>query len=211
MDQPVRSTIGEGVRCTVEWRNGTFTTDEPVWRGGDDTGPDPFTLLLSSLASCTLVTLRSYIDKHDLDVPSIAVSVDFFQSQKDGVVSTTMDRDVEFTTPLEPEVEEQLREVAAHCPVSRLLESDISVRTFTRQQGETKEILYAGEEITVVWRPAFCQHSQRCFTQLPQVFDPRERKWVTPDGAPAERVAEQVARCPSGALDVRYPASAEAG
>lgn len=207
MDQPVRSTIGEGVRCTVDWRNGTFTTDEPVWRGGDDTGPDPFTLLLSSLASCTLVTLRSYIDEHELDVPSIAVAVDFFQSRKDGVVSTTIDRDVDFTTPLDPEVEDRLREVAAKCPVSRLLEGDISVRTFARQQSETKEILYAGEDITVVWRPAFCQHSQRCFTQLPQVFDPRERKWITPDGASAERVAEQVARCPSGALDVRWPAA----
>ncbi|UAL32096.1 (4Fe-4S)-binding protein [Nocardioides rotundus] len=69
-------------------------------------------------------------------------------------------------------------------------------------------MLYAGEDITVVWRPAFCEHSERCFRQLPQVFDPRERTWITPDGTSAERVAAQVARCPSGALDVRWPEGA---
>jgi putative redox protein len=35
---------------------------------------------------------------------------------------------------------------------------------------------------------------------LPQVFKPALRKWIDPEGAPAERIEQQVAKCPSGAL-----------
>lgn len=63
-----------------------------------------------------------------------------------------------------------------------------------------KKIKYSNEKITVVWQPELCQHSAICFTQLPEVFDPRIRKWINPNGASSERIAEQVKKCPSGAL-----------
>ncbi|RCR71638.1 (4Fe-4S)-binding protein [Larkinella punicea] len=59
---------------------------------------------------------------------------------------------------------------------------------------------YTNGEITVVWKPALCTHSRRCFTGLPDVFDPRKRPWVTVAGATTERIVEQIHQCPSGAL-----------
>jgi uncharacterized Fe-S cluster protein YjdI len=41
---------------------------------------------------------------------------------------------------------------------------------------------------------------------LPQVFDTKKRPWIDPDAAPADEVRAQVARCPSGALQVQEPA-----
>src|SRR5882672_11917783 len=38
----------------------TFITDEPVEAGGEDTGPDPYTLLLAALGSCISMTTRLY-------------------------------------------------------------------------------------------------------------------------------------------------------
>jgi putative redox protein len=39
---------------------------------------------------------------------------------------------------------------------------------------------------------------------LPEVFNPAARKWINPNGASAERVIEQVKKCPSGALSFFY-------
>jgi putative redox protein len=63
-----------------------------------------------------------------------------------------------------------------------------------------KKIKYSNDEITVVWQPELCQHSTYCFSQLPEVFNPRVRKWINPYGSSSERIIEQVNSCPSGAL-----------
>lgn len=59
---------------------------------------------------------------------------------------------------------------------------------------------YTNGEVTVVWQPDKCIHSTLCFTGLPQVFNPRERPWVKPEGAATQQIIDQVKRCPSGAL-----------
>lgn len=59
---------------------------------------------------------------------------------------------------------------------------------------------YSTEEITVHWNAARCIHSARCLQGLPEVFDRGARPWIRPDRAAAERIAEVIERCPSGAL-----------
>ena len=59
---------------------------------------------------------------------------------------------------------------------------------------------YSNGEVTIVWQPAICQHSQRCFKGLPEVFDPSKRPWVDAEGASTDDIISQVKMCPSGAL-----------
>jgi uncharacterized Fe-S cluster protein YjdI len=59
---------------------------------------------------------------------------------------------------------------------------------------------YTTEELTIIWEPAKCIHSAICFKNLPSVFDPRKRPWVTPEGGTTEQIIEQIKSCPSGAL-----------
>ena len=59
---------------------------------------------------------------------------------------------------------------------------------------------YTNGEVTIVWQAEKCIHSANCVKGLPEVFDPKQRPWISPDGAATERIIAQVDRCPSGAL-----------
>ena len=59
---------------------------------------------------------------------------------------------------------------------------------------------YAGRDIEVSFDRAVCIHVGACLAGLPEVFDLQRRPWILPDGAEADAVADQVRRCPSGAL-----------
>lgn len=64
---------------------------------------------------------------------------------------------------------------------------------------------YTGKEIEVSFDPEICQHAGECVRGLPLVFNTKARPWINPDGASADEVEAQVARCPSGALRSRRP------
>jgi putative redox protein len=209
-EKPIQGSIGlEKYQCTIKWRNGEFISDEPRSSGGMDLGPDPHTLLLSALASCTLVTLRMYIDRKGWNIPAISVNVNMYKDTKNDITTHIIDRDILFTADIPDEQKTRLQEIAASCPISKILEGGAKVRTFVFRDGETKTIKYANEEITVGWKPGFCQHSTRCWTQLPEVFKPSEKKWVDPNGASPERIEQQVKECPSGALTFNYNTNKE--
>jgi len=202
LEKPVEGNIGTlKYVCNIEWRNGKFIADEPVKSGGGDTGPDPYTLLLSSLAACTLMTVRMYIDRKEWVIDNIGVKVNMYQTKKDEKLITVIDRDLTFLQDVTAEQREKLTEIATACPVSKILQGDISVRTFAYNNSDTeKQIKYTNGQVTVVWKPEFCKHSGRCVTQLPTVFNLNERPWVNMQGATTEEIIAQVNRCPTGAL-----------
>lgn len=62
----------------------------------------------------------------------------------------------------------------------------------------TKE--YTNGEVTIVWKPGMCIHSEKCVKGLPAVFDPNAKPWINVEGADTEALVNQVKQCPSGAL-----------
>ncbi|PBQ31395.1 hypothetical protein CNR22_06335 [Sphingobacteriaceae bacterium] len=72
-----------------------------------------------------------------------------------------------------------------------------------------KEIIkkYSNGEVTIVWKPSACIHSTLCWkgeAGLPDVFNPRIKPWINPNGASSEKIVAQVKKCPSGALSYFY-------
>ncbi len=65
--------------------------------------------------------------------------------------------------------------------------------------------IYVSPGITVTFDPEICMHSGNCVRGLPAVFDVSRHRWVMPELAPPQQVADQIARCPSGALQYRWP------
>lgn len=66
---------------------------------------------------------------------------------------------------------------------------------------------YEADGITVTFDPNICIHSGVCVRGLPAVFDVQRRDWVRAYAAPADAIAAQIARCPSGALQYTLKAS----
>jgi putative redox protein len=129
-ENPVHASIGTGkYQCTIEWRKGKFVSDEPIASGGNDSGPDPYTLLLSSLASCTLITLRMYADRKGWDLNEIAINVNLYQETRENKITTIIDSELIFPASVSAEQKFRLLEIAKHCPVSKILENDIRVHT----------------------------------------------------------------------------------
>ena len=130
-DEPIHGTIGDiKYQCAVKWRNGQFIADEPTTTGGNDTGPDPYTLLLSSVASCTLITIRMYIDRKQWDIPEVAVNINMYQETCNEKTLTTIDQDLIFPGDVDEGKKTRLVEISKQCPISKILESEIKVREF---------------------------------------------------------------------------------
>ena len=65
---------------------------------------------------------------------------------------------------------------------------------------EEKVKEYESEELTVVWKPNLCIHSEKCYKGLSSVFNPNARPWINVLGAEDSEIKEQIDLCPSGAL-----------
>ena len=65
-------------------------------------------------------------------------------------------------------------------------------------KGKTKE--YSNGELTIVWEPGICSHSEVCINCLPEVYNPYGKPWITIEKATTEQLKEQLGKCPSGAL-----------
>lgn len=59
---------------------------------------------------------------------------------------------------------------------------------------------YESDEIKVTWDKFKCIHAAECVHGLPGVFDIDKDPWIQPGEEAADKVAEVIEKCPSGAL-----------
>ena len=129
LEQDIVGQIGsQKYLCTISWRNGTLLMDEPENVGGQNIGPDPFSTFLASLASCTLSTLRMYIDRKGWDIPEISISLNLTQENA-GEIVTTISREITFSTAVSEEIKARLLIIAEKCPVSKIVKNQVLINT----------------------------------------------------------------------------------
>jgi uncharacterized OsmC-like protein len=113
----------------------TFTTDEPGDAGGEDAGPDPYTLLLAALGTCISMTVNLYARRKQWPLEKVRVrlrqdrvhAIDCQDCQdKDGFIHRIA-RSVDFTGNLSDEQRARLQEIAHKCPVHKTLTSEIVI------------------------------------------------------------------------------------
>ncbi|WP_106769703.1 (4Fe-4S)-binding protein [Paenibacillus faecalis] len=64
----------------------------------------------------------------------------------------------------------------------------------------SKQKVYYGKHIEVMFDSDVCTHSGICVKGLPSVFDLKKRPWINADAESAEAIARHIDKCPSGAL-----------
>jgi putative redox protein len=111
----------------VEWRAGTLVIDEPKFNGGQDLGPDPFTMIVAGLVGCTLTTLRMYIRRKGWQIDDITVHANLVQRQEP--FRTMILRTIVPGQAVTDEQGEKLLYIAKNCPAARLLEGEIVIDT----------------------------------------------------------------------------------
>jgi putative redox protein len=101
--------------------------DEPLEVGGKNLGFSPSELLASSLAACTLITLRMYINRKQWNVSEINITVDF-EKDPDKKVSL-LTRKIEIIGEVDEAQKQRLTAIANGCPIHKTLTNTIQIQT----------------------------------------------------------------------------------
>nr|WP_199002340.1 OsmC family protein [Flavobacterium sp. ASV13] len=101
--------------------------DEPQEVGGKNLGFSPSELLASSLASCTLITLRMYINRKQWDVSEINIKVDFQRDTEQNISHFT--RKIEVIGEVDDKQRQRLETIANSCPIHKTLTNAIEIKT----------------------------------------------------------------------------------
>jgi putative redox protein len=94
--------------------------DEPASFGGLDSGPSPFQLLGSALASCMTMTVRLYADQKGWPVKRIRMGVGHTR-ELDQTPRDRFDVRITFEGDLDADQRKRMVEIAGKCPVHRAL------------------------------------------------------------------------------------------
>lgn len=125
----------ENLRQEIIAGKHTILADEPVSAGGDDSGPDPYSLLLAALGACTSMTLKLYARNKSWDLRSVRVELNHDKiyakdcqecETKDGKLDR-IERRIFLEGDLDEQQQTRLREIAKRCPVHRTLTSEITI------------------------------------------------------------------------------------
>lgn len=128
MDTITASIDTRKYRTEIKSASGNIViADEPQEMGGKNLGFSPSELLASALASCTLITLRMYIDRKQWDVTEINASVDFEKNTEQNV--SLLSRKIEIIGNVDEAQKERLLKIANSCPIHKTLTNTIQIQT----------------------------------------------------------------------------------
>lgn len=132
----IQAELSEGTRVTLSNGRHEWRADEPLEKGGEDTGPSAYELLIGALAACTLATLQIYCRHKGIALQSVsarythakvpAAETDGAAPGARGLVDRITSR-VTIQGEFNDAQRERLSQIVTRCPVHRTLETGLTV------------------------------------------------------------------------------------
>lgn len=135
----VVASIGEDKYTTqISAGKHSIIADEPEHHGGNDYGPNPYDLLVSSLAACKAMTVKMYAKRKGWELENAeihithskdhAVDCNSCENSKTAMIDKFEVR-VELKGNLSEDQKERLLEITKKCPVHKTLMNEILIET----------------------------------------------------------------------------------
>ena len=136
MNKPlVEASLGENnYFCSMACREFTIYADEPIDLGGQNKAPKPSELLIASLASCTVITLKMYADRKSWHLGNIHVFCSEIQFDIEG--NRFIEKTIHTDAMLTEVQQKRLITIADKCPVSKVLSAGVIMITTLKVEDE---------------------------------------------------------------------------
>lgn len=129
----VEGFIGRGLAVEMRADGHVIRADEPASVGGGGSGPDPFGLLLASLGSCVLMTMRMYAMRKGFGLDGARVRLT--PTRALGRPLEAVRIEVWLDGALSAEERARVLEIAGRCPVHRTLEHGVRIEVVDGSRG----------------------------------------------------------------------------
>ncbi len=134
-EQVVVKIGNKGLTTDILAKGHPIIADEPESVGGENFGPSPYNLLLSSLGACTAMTLRLYADRKEWDLDEVIIHLkhdktyitDSKNINEKGIKVDRIEKNISLIGDLDDSKKQRLLEIADKCPVHRTLTNRIEI------------------------------------------------------------------------------------
>ena len=130
----ITAKLTTGMAVTLSNGRHEWLADEPLAAGGTDTGPNPYELLLGSLAACTCVTIAWYCGNKGWQLDSVNTAYEFSRihvedcedcDEADKGFIDHITSNVHIEGAFDEAQRNRLAQIAERCPVRKTLANGI--------------------------------------------------------------------------------------
>ncbi len=132
----IKATLTQDLEVSISNGRHEWLADEPPRAGGEDAGPDPYELLLSSLAACTCITIAGYCRHKEMDLKSVTATYEFGRVHADDCVKCDESEtgfieqivsNVHIEGDFDDKQRKRLAQIATQCPVHKTLAKGVDI------------------------------------------------------------------------------------
>jgi len=119
----------ENYQAIISTGKHKLVADEPIEKGGKDSGTEAHNFLCAGLASCTAITLKMYLNRKGWDLGAIQVDCELKRVIESGIQKTSINQLIKFGTNPNDVQKKRILIIAGKCPVHKTLSSGIDINT----------------------------------------------------------------------------------